>query len=83
MAKVKAKKIEKEIESCMEEGMKGKICGMGSKTNCGGSYFLGMIGAAVYFISTATSFGSGVWGIIKALVWPATLIFEVLKYIAA
>ena len=57
------------------------------KTNyrgCGGcAYFLGFVGAAVYYLSTATGFWNGVWGIIKALVWPAFLVFEVLKFIGA
>jgi len=47
--------------------------------NCGTSgavYGLGMIGAAIYFIGHATSFGMGVWGFIKALLWPAFLVYE-------
>ena len=54
-----------------------------SRPQCSGTYGLGILGAAVYFISTATGFWNGVWGILKALVWPASLIFEVLKYIGA
>ena len=42
-------------------------------------YGLGFIGAAVYYIPTATSFWMGVLGFLKALVWPAFLIFELLK----
>jgi hypothetical protein len=42
-------------------------------------YGLGFIGAAVYFISQATSFWMGVLGFLKALVWPAFLIYEALK----
>jgi hypothetical protein len=45
----------------------------------GAFYGLGLIGAAVYFISQATSFWTGVIGVIKALVWPAILIYEALK----
>ena len=41
-------------------------------------YVLGFIGAAVYNISHATSFGMGVIGFLKAIVWPAFLIFELL-----
>jgi hypothetical protein len=46
--------------------------------NCGGGsavYGLGLIGALVYFIGTATSFWVGVLGVLKALVWPAFLIY--------
>ena len=38
-------------------------------------YGLGFIGAAVYFIGHATSFWAGVLGFLKALVWPAFLIY--------
>ena len=47
---------------------------------CGGAlYGLGFIGALVYYISTATSFWNGVWGVIKALLWPAFLIYQAMK----
>jgi len=44
----------------------------------GGSavYGLGLIGAAIYFIMHATSFWMGVLGFLKALVWPALLIYK-------
>ncbi len=42
-------------------------------------YLLGMIGAAIYFISNATGFWAGVLGFLKALVWPAFLVFEAFK----
>lgn len=45
----------------------------------GAVYGLGMIGAVIYFIQYATSFWGGVLGILKAIVWPAFLIYEVLK----
>jgi len=45
-------------------------------------YGLGIIGAAVYYISIATSFWGGVLGFLKALVWPAFLIYEAFKALA-
>jgi len=39
-------------------------------------YGLGFIGAAVYFISTATGFWMGVLGFLKAIVWPAILVYQ-------
>jgi len=42
-------------------------------------YGLGFIGAAIYYISTATTFWIGVLGFLKALVWPAFLVYEALK----
>jgi len=46
-------------------------------------YGLGLIGAAIYFISTASSFWMGVLGFLKAIVWPAFLVYEALKAIGA
>ncbi len=42
-------------------------------------YGLGLIGAAVYFISTATGFWIGVLGFLKAIVWPAFLVYAAMK----
>ena len=42
-------------------------------------YGLGFIGAAIYFIGTATTFWLGVLGFLKALVWPAFLVFAALN----
>lgn len=44
-------------------------------------YGLGFIGAAVYFISTATSFWIGVLGFLKAIVWPAFLVYNAFKFL--
>ncbi len=44
-------------------------------------YGLGFIGAAVYFISQATTFWMGVLGFLKAIVWPAFLVYDLLKYL--
>lgn len=46
-------------------------------------YGLGFIGAAIYFISTAGSFWTGAIGLLKAMVWPAILVYEALKYLGA
>lgn len=43
-----------------------------------GIYGLGFIGAAVYYIQQATSFGDGV---LKALVWPAFLVHKLLEFL--
>ncbi len=48
---------------------------------CGGAvYGLGVVGAAIYFISGSTTFWAGVLGFLKALVWPAYLVYYALKY---
>lgn len=41
-------------------------------------WFLGAIGAAVYFIQGAQSFMDGAFGVLKALVWPALLTYHYL-----
>ena len=50
----------------------------------GGSavYGLGFIGAAVYFISHAESDWMGFLGFLKALVWPAFLIYQAFEVLA-
>ena len=45
----------------------------------GAVYGLGFIGAAVYFISHAAGFWMGVVGFLKAMVWPAFLVYEACK----
>ena len=47
----------------------------------GAVYGLGFIGAAVYFISHAITFWMGVLGFLKAIVWPAFLVYESLKFL--
>lgn len=54
---------------------------MKCETPMGGMYFVAFIGAAVFFIQQSSGFWSGVWGIIKALVWPAILIYRLLVYL--
>jgi hypothetical protein len=72
---VKKKSVKKVEASCCSTSMKGP---------CGGcAYGLGVIGAAVYYISVASGFWVGVLGVLKALVWPAFLVFELLKLVAA
>lgn len=46
-------------------------------------YAFGLIGAAVYYISTATSFWLGVVGLLKSFIWPVFLVYEVLKFTGA
>jgi hypothetical protein len=53
----------------------------GSKGTCGGAYGLGLIGAAVYFIQHATTFWGGVIGLLKAMVWPAIVVYQLLAFL--
>ncbi|MCK4662779.1 MAG: hypothetical protein KAT68_07940 [Bacteroidales bacterium] len=47
----------------------------------GAVYGLGLIGAAIYFISHATCFWMGVLGFLKAIVWPAFIVYEAFKHL--
>ena len=75
-------KIEKEFK---DEDL--KCCKMKGNINVDGTssaiYGLGFLGAAIYYISTATSFWMGLLGVLKAMVWPAFLVFELLKLVGA
>jgi hypothetical protein len=57
------------------------------RASCGGGaggavYGLGLIGALVYYIQQADAFWPGVVGVLKALVWPAFLVYDALKSLA-
>lgn len=47
----------------------------------GGAYGLAFIGALVYYIQHATSFWIGALGFFKALIWPALLIYNLLRFL--
>lgn len=49
----------------------------------GGIYGLGFIGSVVYYVSTATSFWMGFLGVLKSIVWPGFLVYELLKFVGA
>ena len=67
--------MSQEIEKPKQKKWKEK---MGSKHGAfGGIYGLALIGAAVYYIQQADGFWMGVLGILKAIVWPAMLIYKV------
>jgi len=61
----------------------GKINNKANQGVSSGIYGLGWIGAMVYYIGHATSFWGGVLGFLKSLVWPAFLVYELLKYLGA
>jgi hypothetical protein len=49
----------------------------------GAVYGMGFLGAVIYYIQAATSFWSGVLGVLKALFWPGFLVYELLKMVGA
>lgn len=46
----------------------------------GAVYALGMIGAAVFYIQQSDTFVQVLVALLKALVWPAFLVYDLLKY---
>ena len=46
-------------------------------------YGLGLIGALVYYIQHGHGFWGVVLGILKALVWPAFVVYDLLKFLGA
>lgn len=71
------KKLKKKIKKNVNKNT------LGFKTSSSPFYFFGMVGSAIYFISTATGFWEGVLGVLKSLVWPAFLVFEALSALGA
>ncbi len=59
--------------------MNDKIRNMNSQTSA--IYGMAFIGALIYFMQHATSFGTGVLGFFKALVWPAVLVYKLLEFL--
>ena len=43
-------------------------------------YGLGLLGSWYYYLTTATSFGMGLLGLLKGIFWPALLVYEALKF---
>ena len=44
-------------------------------------YGLGFIGAAIYYIMAATTFWGGVLGVLKAIIWPVLVVYELLAFL--
>ena len=44
----------------------------------GGWYFLGMLGAAVYYLHVSSGFWPSITALLKACVWPAFLVYHLL-----
>ena len=54
---------------------------MSMKNNAtgGGFYFVGFIGAAIFYLGRAEGFWMGVLGFLKACVWPAMIVYRALE----
>lgn len=79
--------IEKDIEKKIKEKFEGGCSRSNKKAatqngSAGAVWCLGFIGAVVYYIKFADGFWDGVLGVLKALVWPAFLVYEAMKALA-
>ncbi len=43
-------------------------------------YGLGVLGAIIYYLQHATTFWMGIIGILKAIVWPAFIVFRLHEF---
>jgi hypothetical protein len=68
-----------ESKSNEQKNQKSKVIYKGGASDA--VYGFGLIGAWIYYISHATTFLMGVLGILKGIVWPAMLAYEVLKFL--
>ena len=72
----KKKAVEKEQDCCCtDESSKYR----GHHGASGAVYGFGFVGAAIYFIQHAETFWMGAHGILKAIVWPAMLVWKLLE----
>ncbi|MGE5422512.1 MAG: hypothetical protein ACM3QW_04550 [Ignavibacteriales bacterium] len=55
--------------------------GSGNNGAAGGIYGLGFFGAAFYLLPHATTFKVGVIAFLKALVWPAFLVYKLFEFL--
>ncbi|NTW61923.1 hypothetical protein HGB25_00710 [Candidatus Saccharibacteria bacterium] len=46
---------------------------------CGGFYFVGFLGALVYFVNAASGFWPVVLAFFQAIVWPAYVVYYALQ----
>lgn len=71
----------------MENEIKEEKCRCRSKTGSGydaaggGLYGFGFLGALVFYLQNAETFWLGVLGFLKALVWPAILVYKLLEFL--
>lgn len=49
----------------------------------GAVYGIGMVGALVYFVQAADSFGEYALAVLQTLFWPGFLVYEALKALGA
>ncbi|MEY3934274.1 MAG: hypothetical protein RLZZ606_873 [Actinomycetota bacterium] len=81
MKKFDSEKLKKKINKKINKkiGKKKAVNIEVNKKSGGFAYFLGFIGAAIFYVSTAPDFWAGALGLIKAALWPAFLVYAALN----
>jgi hypothetical protein len=72
-------KVTTELKPTEQEVHRPKVIYRGGASDA--VYGLGLIGAWIYYLTHATTFSMGVLGLLKGIVWPAMLVYELLKYL--
>lgn len=78
MEEIIVEKVESVDNDCGKWKWNRMKCGGGSTQAV---YCLGLIGAAIYYIQNAVGFWAGVVGVLKAVVWPAFLVYSLLDFL--
>lgn len=70
----------------MEEAKKPEARHVFKRGRCGGGssdgvYGLAFVGALIYYVQHAETFGQGALGVLKAVVWPAMLVYELMGFL--
>lgn len=61
--------------------MKDKYKNSGGAASSDAVYGMGLIGALVFYIQAASGFWAVILAILKSLVWPAFVVYDLLKFI--
>jgi hypothetical protein len=75
----KENKMSTEAKGNEQEVRKSKTSYRGGASDA--VYGFGLIGAWVYYLTHATTFWMGVLGLLKGIIWPAMLVYELLKFL--
>ena len=75
-----SEEIPAQEKECCQKNWKNRCRNMHQNGGPGTFYGLGFVGAVVYFLQQAHTFQQGVIGVLKAIVWPALLIYRVLGF---
>ncbi|MEX1112547.1 MAG: hypothetical protein WEC84_03720 [Candidatus Andersenbacteria bacterium] len=66
------------VKNSKKDNKSVKVVKQGGDGMFGFAYCISVIGAAVYFVQQSVGFGGFMLALLKALVWPAYVVYEVL-----